>query len=110
MNNIGLSVLLLASSAVRAEEFPPRIEAAPNDSVWVSFSKADLAKPGFPLSGTPVLADAKTAVYKVKPDMLPVLSQYMHDNFNRCGGFFAHATQASAQASMRPATAAMQYP
>lgn len=106
MNIIGLSVLLLASAAVRAEDFPPQLAAAPDDSVWVSLSKDDLAKPGFPLSGAPVLADAKTSVYKVKPDMLPVLAQYMHDNFKRCGGFFAHATQASAQASMRPTVAA----
>lgn len=107
MRNLGpLAVLLLSAFASAAEEFPPAIEAAPKNDVWVSFSRKDLARPGLPLSGAPVLADNATAVYKVKPEMLPVLAQYMHDAFHRCGGFFAHGTQAAAQAAMRPSAIA----
>lgn len=106
MKTIGLSaVLLLSALSASAEEFPPAIEAAPKTDVWVTFDHSDLNKAGapqFPLKD-PVLTDGRTAVFKVRPDMLPVLAQYMHDVFKRCGGFFTHGTQASAQASMRPA-------
>jgi bacterial leucyl aminopeptidase len=77
--------------------------AAPaGQGVWVSFDRADLAKAKgarFPLSA-PVMADSATALFKVPPAMLPVLSEFMHDNFKRCGGFFAYRTKAKAQAAM----------
>lgn len=103
MKNIGLMVALLISSAVsRAEDFPPTIAPAAPTNLWVTFDQADLAKAkNFPLA-TPVANDGKTAVYQVRADMLPILSQFMHDNFNRCGGFLAHGSEASARASMRP--------
>ncbi|MDD5304194.1 MAG: hypothetical protein PHS14_13930, partial [Elusimicrobia bacterium] len=105
MNIIGLSVsLLMSASSAFAEEFPPKIAPSAPANLWVSFDQADLAKPQaakFPLSG-PVLTDGRTAVFQVRADMLPVLSQFMHDNFKRCGGFFAHGTEAAARASMRP--------
>jgi len=44
-------------------------------------------------------------VYKVRPDMLPILSQFMHDRFKRCGGYLAHGSEAAALSSMRPAAA-----
>lgn len=98
MKNLGLpGVLLLSALAVSAQ-------AAPQTSVWVTFDHADLNRSGaptFPLQD-PVLSDGQTAVFKVSTDMLPVLAQYMHDNFKRCGGFFTHETLASAQTSMGP--------
>ena len=48
MKTIGLLAVLLSVLSASAEEFPPKLEAAPNDSVWVSFDRADLAKPGAP--------------------------------------------------------------
>jgi leucyl aminopeptidase len=103
MNTLGLMVaLVLTSSASFADEFPPKLEAPAPASVWVTFDQADLAKAkDFPLSA-PVATDGKTAIYKVRPEMLPLLSQFMHDAFHRCGGFLAHGTEASARASMRP--------
>jgi len=96
--------LLLVSSPAFAEDFPPAIAPAAPADVWVSFDQADISvmKAGkFPLSA-PVLTDGRTSVYKVRPDMLPVLSQLMHDEFKRCGGYLTHGTMAAAQASMRP--------
>ena len=82
---------------------PEAQAAAPADQgVWVSFDRADLAgQKGakFPLS-SPILSDSKTALFKVQPSMLPILSEFMHDNFKRCGGFFAYRTKAKAQAAM----------
>jgi leucyl aminopeptidase len=76
--------------------------AAEAQSVWVAFDRTDLSKPAaakFPLS-SPILADSKTALFKVSPGMLPLLSDFMHDNFKRCGGYFAYRTKAGAQAAM----------
>ncbi|MEQ1920643.1 MAG: hypothetical protein ABL955_15750, partial [Elusimicrobiota bacterium] len=109
MNNIGLSVaLLLSASAAFAYDFPPHIEPPAAQDVWVTFDQTDLTKPEaakFPLSA-PVASDGRTAVYKVRPDMLPILSQFMHAQFKRCGGYMTHGTEAAARASMRPSAVA----
>jgi leucyl aminopeptidase len=82
---------------------PEAQAVAPADQgVWVAFDRSDLSgQKGakFPLS-SPILSDSKTALFKVQPAMLPILSEFMHDNFNRCGGFFAYRTRAKAQAAM----------
>jgi leucyl aminopeptidase len=84
-----------AKSAVQAE--------APADaSVWVTFDRTDLSKPEaakFPLS-SPILSDGRTALFKVAPEMLPILSEFMHDNFKRCAGFFAYRSKDQARAAM----------
>ena len=104
MKTLGLmTALLLSMSTSYADDFPPKLDLPAPVDVWVSFDKADLAKPeaaGFPLSA-PVVSDGRVAVYLVRPDMLPILSQFMHDRFKRCGGFLAHASEAAARASMR---------
>lgn len=85
----------------------PSAGAPGSDQIWVSFDRRDLARAQaarFPLS-SPVLSDSRTAVFKVGGDMLPVLSQFMHDNFNRCGGFFASRTKKEALATMRASAA-----
>jgi leucyl aminopeptidase len=56
---------------------------------------------GFPLSN-PVMSGDRVAVYQVRANMLPVLSQFMHERFKRCGGFFAYGTKAEAQAALLP--------
>jgi len=85
----------------RSSPRPETAAAVPADpSVWISVDRADLAKAqGFPLSA-PVMADSASALFKVSPAMLPVLSEYMHDHFKRCAGFFAYRTKAKAQAAM----------
>lgn len=106
MINPGLSAFLLAVSA-GAADFAPKLDLpGPQPDVWVSVGKDDLAAPGFPLSGEPVAESGGAAVYRAKPDMLPVLAQWTHDNFRRCGGFFTHETKASALAALRPTAAA----
>ncbi len=101
MRNLGLLVCLFAVPAFASELQDIPMPQPPED-VFVSFDHADLAAAqGFPLAN-PVLTDGRTAVYQIKPDMLPVLSQFMHDNFNRCGGYFAHRSRGEAQAAMRP--------
>ena len=109
MNNIGLMVaVLLAASSAAADDFPPVIERSAPADLWVTFDQADLARPeaaNFPLKA-PVLSDGRTAVYQVRAEMLPVLSQFMHERFKRCGGYMTHGTMAAAQASMRPSAAA----
>lgn len=75
--------------------------AAPADqSVWISVDRADLAKArNFPLSA-PIMVDSSAALFKVSPAMLPVVSEYMHDKFKRCAGFFAYRTKAKAMAAL----------
>ena len=105
MNTLGLmAAVLLAASSAFAEDFPPVLELSAPADLWVTFDQADLARSeaaGFPLTA-PVLSDGRTAVYQIRADMLPVLSQFMHDRFKRCGGYLTHGTMAAAQASMRP--------
>ncbi len=106
MRILGLSACLIAASAC-ASDFATDLDLpAPPADVWVTVDMADLAAPGFPLSGEPVAEAGGAAVYRAKPDMLPVLAQWTHDNFRRCGGFFAHETKASALAALRPTAAA----
>jgi bacterial leucyl aminopeptidase len=87
---------------------PETFEIKADRGVWVAFDRADLKSPNgakLPLS-SPVLADSKTALFKVQPAMLPVLSEFMHENFKRCGGFFAYRTKAKAVAAMTALKAA----
>jgi len=85
----------------QASARPETSAAAPADqSVWITVDRADLAKAkSFPLS-SPVMADSGPALFKVSPAMLPVVSEYMHDTFKRCAGFFAYRTKAKAQAAL----------
>ncbi len=115
MKIIGLSVafLLSASASALTEEFPPQLDLPSAQDLWVSFDPADFAAPQaakLPLS-SPVMSNTSALVYKIRPDMLPILSEFMHQNFKRCGGYFAHDTMAAAEESMRPPVAkqAMEY-
>ena len=106
-----LALLALPSQA--APDFEAEAGAAvsalapADDSVWVTFDRADLAKPqaaAFPLRATPVMTNSTSAVYKVRPSMLPVLSEFMHDNFHRCGGFLASRSQDAARTTLKAAS------
>lgn len=82
-----------ALAAARAET-----KAGPA-KVWVSFDRADLASPKaakIPLPGAAIQSDDKTAVYEVRPVDLPLLSEFMHENFRRCAGFFSYASKQAA--------------
>ncbi len=114
---LAMTAFAMAAKAFGAPDFDqasaaPEVQAvaSPDQGVWVVFDRADLktAKGAkLPLS-SPILSDAKTALFKVQPATLPILSDFMHDNFKRCGGFFTYRTKAKAQAAMamRAASAA----
>ena len=104
MRYLGPSVLLLLPFLASAADFDVPAAPAPEAPLWVSFAQADTAKAGFPLS-SPTMSDGKTAVYSVQPSMLPVLAEFMHAQFDRCGGFLAYRTKLEAQAAMKPAGA-----
>ncbi|MDE2512137.1 MAG: M20/M25/M40 family metallo-hydrolase [Elusimicrobia bacterium] len=105
LNRAGSARAAIAAAAQTPVPAPGTNASA--DDVWVSFDRRDLARPqaaSFPLS-SPIMADSRTSVFKVGPDMLPVLSQFMHDHFGRCAGFFASRTRKAAEASMTTAKA-----
>lgn len=82
-----------------------------DEGVWVSLARRDL--PGLAAAGvtlgSSVLSGASVAVYRVASESLPALSLAMHEQFNKCGGFFARATRAEAEEDLKaplPAAAA----
>jgi leucyl aminopeptidase len=113
MSSALAAVLLLTAGAVSALDDASfgaaSVPSPAGADVWVSFDRADLGRPEaakFPLS-SPILSTSKTELFRVPPSMLPLLSEFMHDKFNRCGGFFAYRTKAKAQAALaaKPAAA-----
>lgn len=78
-----------------------------DEGVWISLARADL--PGLAAAGVAmgasIQSDARLAIYRVDPALLPVLSSAMHERFNKCGGFFAHATRAEAETDLKAVAA-----
>lgn len=77
-----------------AQDLSQTIDGADEGSVWVTFQRSDISQMSpadFPLR-VPVIQSAHTAVYRVEANLLPRLSDLMHDRFKRCGGFYAHDT------------------
>ena len=71
-------------------------------ALWVSLSRADLSgarAAGLPL-GSPIRMSDTTAVFEVPSDILPRLSDFMHESAGRCGGFFAYRTRVEAESSL----------
>ncbi|MBI3564605.1 MAG: M20/M25/M40 family metallo-hydrolase, partial [Elusimicrobia bacterium] len=110
---MGLLVLLVASPAVavdfdRAVSPTAVLEAAKTaagtgeEKVWVSFDRADLASPKAAKIPLPpaAMTDDKTSVHQVNAADLPLLSEFMHDAFHRCGGFFAYRSKDAALRAM----------
>ncbi|MDE2293291.1 MAG: M20/M25/M40 family metallo-hydrolase, partial [Elusimicrobia bacterium] len=88
-----------------SEKLPPAPEKG---ALWISVGKDDLARPAaaeLPL-GTAVAQSATAAIYKISPSAVLQVSRLMHEKFHKCGGFFAHATEAQAEADLKPAPAA----
>ena len=123
-------VLPLAASAARGEgglpsadqlvkeaktraRATPSVAAGRNETpevggLWGAFSTADLPalrKAGVPLYD-PVASGGGAAVFRMSKDDLPAISRVMHEQFNRCGGFFASDTRSKAEAALAPAPAA----
>jgi leucyl aminopeptidase len=108
---LAMTAFAVVAKAFGATDFDqatatPGVQAAiPADqSVWVSFDRSDLATKQaakFPLA-SPAVSDSRTELFKVHPSMLPVLSEFMHENFKRCAGFIAYRTKAQALAAMAP--------
>lgn len=72
--------------------------------IWVSLGSADIAPAraaGLPL-GAAVRATDSAAVFEVGAGLLPRLSDFMHEKFGRCGGFFAYRTRAAAESAFTP--------
>ncbi|MBI3551377.1 MAG: M20/M25/M40 family metallo-hydrolase [Elusimicrobia bacterium] len=68
-------------------------------SQWISLGASDygtLNAAAFPL-GEPVAKSNRAAVFEMPDEILPLLSQFMHEKFNRCGGFFSHRTRQEAE-------------
>ncbi|MBI4422616.1 MAG: M20/M25/M40 family metallo-hydrolase [Elusimicrobia bacterium] len=73
------------------------------EAVWVSVARSDVHHPrwsGLGL-GVPAAQSARASVYRLDPSRLPELSQYMHDRFGRCGGFFAYGSREEAEEDLR---------
>jgi leucyl aminopeptidase len=78
-----------------------------NETVWVSLDKADLSSAkakGIPLPAA-AMSDDKTALFEVHPADLPLLSEFMHDQFHRCGGFLAFRSKSAAMSAMKASAA-----
>lgn len=89
------SLLEKAREGSQAEPEPLRQEG----SLWVSFGASDLRhvnSRGFPLTA-PVVSNERTVIFQINPERLPELAHFMHERFNRCGGFFAHDTRSEAE-------------
>lgn len=68
-------------------------------SAWVSLGSGDvgiLDADTFPL-GEAVASSSRAKVFELPAEMLPLLSKFMHEKFNRCGGFFTHRTRQEAE-------------
>lgn len=100
------AVLVVAAAAsLRAE--------SGDDGVWITLSREDL--PGLGGAGVSlgasILSSEGVEVLRVRESMIPALSSAMHERFKKCGGFFAHANRAEAEAALAapPAAAARAY-
>jgi leucyl aminopeptidase len=107
---LAMTTFAVVAKAFGAPDFDPSsvnaaaalAESPSASDVWVALDQADLSKPlaaKFPLSAG-ILSDSRTTLFKIHPAMLPILSEFMHENFKRCGGFFAYRTKAKATAAM----------
>lgn len=87
------------ASAVKAKG------VAKGGTEWVSIGASDvslLEDSAFPL-GAPAAKNGRAAIFEMPDELLPLLSQFMHEKSNRCGGFFAHRTKSEAEKDLAPA-------
>ncbi len=82
------------------------------DALWISLAAEDMPKieqSKLPL-GPAVMTGDRASVFRIEEKNLPALSAFMHEEFGRCGGFFAHDSAEEAQADLGPSPAAMAGP
>jgi len=68
--------------------------------LWVTIGANDLpllsqAK-GLPLAA-PVMVSDQAGLFRIQEEKLLDIGKFMHEKFNRCGGFFAHETREEAE-------------
>ncbi|OGR46201.1 MAG: hypothetical protein A2X37_06560 [Elusimicrobia bacterium GWA2_66_18] len=76
--------------------------ASDEGPLWINLGNSDLAlvrAAGLSL-GSPLSMSGSAAVFKVPAGLLPHLSDFMHETFGRCGGFFAHRTRVEAELAL----------
>jgi leucyl aminopeptidase len=72
--------------------------ASPKEVYITLGSDANLAsQKGF--MAQEIAADHEVSVMKITEDVIPALSEMMHDNFKRCGGFIVHESKEEALAT-----------
>jgi bacterial leucyl aminopeptidase len=100
-NGVEISSIIKEAKA-RAKEFASAKASGAKTkggSQWISLGRADLGAldaSTFPL-GEPVAKSDRSEIFEMPDELLPLLSQFMHEKFNRCGGFFAHRTRQEAE-------------
>lgn len=77
--------------------------------LWVTIGAADLpllsqAK-ALPLAA-PVAVSDRAGLFRIHEEKLLDITQFMHDKFNRCGGFFAHETREEAERDLQASASA----
>jgi leucyl aminopeptidase len=93
---------IIKEAKARAKEFAAA-KASGAKSIggtqWISLSRGDIGAldaSTFPL-GAPVASSEVAAVFEMPDELLPLLSKFMHEKFNRCGGYFSHRTKSEAE-------------
>ncbi len=71
-------------------------------SLWVTLDRGEVATVSASnlFAQEPIRVSGSEAMYEVSESQLLGLSSFMHDTFNRCGGFFAYRTRAEAEADL----------
>lgn len=99
----GVKARPVLEKAKRSSVAVPSAEPAER-SVFVTLSQADLAVSGWEGLdlGQPVVTGQRAMVFRVPERSLARIAEFMHEKFQRCGGFFAHDSKAEAEATLEP--------
>lgn len=95
---VAVSFFLCASSITLEAEPVRPLDVETDKVVWVSIGKdasnlLEKQQPELvriPQAQKTLLKQNKVAVVSIKESQLHVLSEFMHENFKRCGGYFHH--------------------
>ncbi|PIP84905.1 MAG: leucyl aminopeptidase [Elusimicrobia bacterium CG_4_9_14_3_um_filter_62_55] len=84
-------------------------ESSTEKILWVTIGAEDLPEiakaASLPLAA-PVAVSDRAGLFRVPESKLPDIGKFMHEKFNRCGGFFAHETREQAETDLAaPASA-----
>jgi leucyl aminopeptidase len=110
MKNFGPLALWLVCATPAFAEGPEQQDK----EVWITIgteavgpARAMFAQEGFELPA-PAREKAGVAVVRLRESRLAKLSEMMHDKFNRCAGYIAHASEEEALKALEPAATAPQ--